>query len=176
MNIFLKANSGIFVSTGDISQITISERIISAICFKISEADNPLSLKNWIDTIGKIPEQITLTEKSGTKDYLNQTDISCECISKDNDKSSKVNLTNGINNLIKKLPTLDSLMCLSIPILKNDNIIISFSYFSIGKKNFSYNLKETLINYSDLKISEKLNQLFHSYNPLKNNDFYVCVK
>jgi hypothetical protein len=174
MNVFLKADSGIFATTGNKSEITISEKIISAICNKISESDNPLLFNNWVYTVNKIPEQVSIYEKSGTENYSNQSDISKQCISQKSNQNISIDLRNLIKKAIEKLPILESFKCLVIAITKDSNILIAISNFSIKEKTYTYSLEETIINYRNSQISETIDKLFYNFDPIKNKPYYIC--
>ncbi|MEN8908126.1 MAG: hypothetical protein ABF289_19405 [Clostridiales bacterium] len=175
MNVFLNTDSGIFVTTSKKSEITISEKIISAACHKISISDKPLLFDNWVNTVNKIPEQVSIYEKCGSENYSNQSDISKQCISPKNNQNITVELRSAIKKSIGKLPVLESFKCLIIAMSKDSNILIAISNFTIKEKTYTYSLAETIINYSNPEISKIIDKLFNNFKPLGAAPYYICV-
>ena len=184
MNPFLTVNVGIFVASGSLTlKPAMPEQICSAIANRILTNVNTLDLAYWEECVGMIPHQVTERNVSISQetDTLSLSDIATQCISKNFQSTSSVDLTRGIKKLLSNLEQINKVNSLSISFSKNEGIQISLAMMDVIRKpnskmiSLSGNLAETTINYRNQKNKEDLEAIFGQYNLITNQQYYISV-
>lgn len=177
MNPFIQTRAGVFAAMASkLGPPLICERICAAVCWKLAQDPaRSLDPDYWKEIVGAIPGQIAGADTSGEVTLLSGTAsarLAKLCVSPQFISDSLVDLSSGMNSLISRLPPFPSLNALGIALDKNGMVQISLAAIKLAppdaatffkdSRSASYRREETLIDYSKMNISSKLDQLFGS--------------
>lgn len=191
MSQFVRTMAGVFAATGSNQQgPSIAERMSAAVVAKIAgEPERILRPAWWAESVSMIPEQSPANTSSAKSSIYEKTaphGFADLCISPAFRATSTADLTAGIERLLAKLPTLQSLNCLSIAFSKRGDLQISLaiissdqtsaSQISAGTRALSVDLTESLVNYSNRDVAQHIDQIFGSFAALGDTSYYVCVR
>lgn len=182
MNPFLRLSAGVFAAMASPQGTTMAERIIAGVSPKIKDNQNMFAHTTWTSVVGNIPGQ-SISNNASSSINLSQPptprELADKCISLNFRKQSKVDLTNGIKSLIDTLPTLQSLNCLSISFSHSDDLLISVATLAVNTVNqtssVQWDLKETIVDYSNPRVANDIDRLFGSFQPLLDKPYSVSV-